>query len=295
MGITLKQLAAFKAIVEQGNFHKAAEHLRVTQPTLSATIKSLENELDISLLKRTTRTITLTLSGRELYSHLSPIFEKLQKAVASTRDVALGRGGAVSIRYIDFAMLGSLPEILAKFRKINPKVHVEIGFTSSSDQIEKVYNGRLDLGFILQNNTPLPKGVISKIISRESLVAVLPHDHKFASRRSVDLVELSSEDFVMGDPMWFGFNELIIKLCIKRGFLPQTNQSAHLREELMSFVMAGLGVLIYPNCIVNTSRFGLKIVPIRDVGKVITTSAIWHKHSSNPVLPSLLSQINELD
>lgn len=293
MRITLRQLTAFKSIVEKGNFNKAAQYLDLTQPTLSATLKSLEKELGMPVLDRTTRSIRLTPAGQELYSHLSTIFERLQKAVTSTQDVAAGRGGSVSICYIDFAMLGNLPKILARFRKVNPKVQVEIAFTSSSEQIEQVYKGRLDLGFILQNNTPLPKGVISKPISRESLVTVLPQDHKFASRETLDLVELANEEFVMGDPMWFGYNELVMNLCIRRGFRPRIRQSAHLREELLSFVMAGLGILIYPSCIINTSRFGLKAIPIRDVGKVITTSAIWLKHSSNPVLPSLLAQIGE--
>ena len=87
---------------------------------------------------------------------------------------------------------------------------------------------------------------------------------------------LKDEDFIMGDSTWSGFNNLVIRLCTSRGFQPRIRETAHLREELLSLVMAGLGTLIYPKCIENTSRFGLKIVPINDVKSIVTTLSLIH-------------------
>lgn len=294
MRVNLRQLAAFKAIAEQGGYRKAAEFLNVSQPTLTATIKSLEEEIGAAVLDRTTRTVKMTAAGQELYAHLGHLFDQLHQAVVSTRDVAAGRGGLISLTYIDFAMLGNLPEILMKYHEVNPKVRVNIAFASSREQIEQVHGGRTDLGFIMQGKTPLPKGIANRPILREGLVAVLHPDHRFAARDGLELAELAKEDFVMGGPMWASYNDLITNLCIKRGFLPRTRQTAHLREELLSFVMAGLGILIYPECILNTTRFGLAVVPLRDVGHVVSTSAIWRENSTNPVLPSLLQKIDDL-
>ena len=89
-----------------------------------------------------------------------------------------------------------------------------------------------------------------------------------------------------------GFNNLVTRLCASRGFQPRIRETAHLREELLSLVMAGLGTLIYPKCIENTSRFGLKIVPINDVKSIVTTSAVWLKRSSNKNLIFMLDQID---
>ena len=57
--------------------------------------------------------------------------------------------------------------------------------------------------------------------------------------------------------------------------------------------MAGLGTLIYPECIENTSRFGLKIVPITDVKSIVTTSAVWLKRANNKNLILMLNQIDD--
>lgn len=294
MKVTLRYLEIFKAIVEKGSYRKAAEHLDLRQPSLSTAIKNLEQELGLVLIDRSNRDVRLTLAGRELYGHLSPIFERLALAISSTKGVSLGRGGSISVGYIDFAMLGPLPQLLTKFRAVNPNIHVDINFISSRKQIEEIYKGTLDIGFIMSNDNKLPTGISAKPISREGLVAVLPPNHAFSERSFISLNDLKKEDFVMGDLTWSGFNNLIIRLCTTRGFQPHVRETALLREELLSLVMAGLGILIYPKCIKNTSRFGLKVVPIRDVSSIVTTSAVWLKKSQNSNLSYFLDQIPEI-
>lgn len=292
MKVKLKHLEIFRAIIESGSYHKAATNLELTQPTLTVAIKNLERELGTSLIDRSTRYVKFTPAGKELYTHLPSIFERLEMALTSTKEVALGGGGSISVGYIDFAMLGPLPELLTKFRTVKTNVHVDLSFISSRNQIEAVYKRTIDLGFIMSNDNTLPDDVCSKPISREGLVAVLPPNHKLTNRSAINLSDLKDEDFIMGDSTWSGFNNLVIRLCTSRGFQPRIRETAHLREELLSLVMAGLGTLIYPKCIENTSRFGLKVVPINDVKSIVTTSAVWLKRSSNKNLIFMLEQIN---
>jgi DNA-binding transcriptional LysR family regulator len=292
MKVKLKHLEIFRAIIESGSYHKAATNLELTQPTLTVAIKNLERELGTSLIDRSTRYVKFTPAGKELYTHLPSIFERLEMALTSTKEVALGGGGSISVGYIDFAMLGPLTEVLTKFRTVKTNVHVDLNFISSRNQIEAVYKRTIDLGFIMSNDNTLPDDVCSKPISREGLVAVLPPNHKLTNRSAINLSDLKDEDFIMGDSTWSGFNNLVIRLCTSRGFQPRIRETAHLREELLSLVMAGLGTLIYPKCIENTSRFGLKVVPINDVKSIVTTSAVWLKRSSNKNLIFMLEQIN---
>lgn len=292
MKVKLKHLEIFRAIIESGSYHKAATNLELTQPTLTVAIKNLERELGTSLIDRSTRYVKFTPAGKELYTHLPSIFERLEMALTSTKEVALGGGGSISVGYIDFAMLGPLTELLTKFRTVKTNVHVDLNFISSRNQIEAVYKRTIDLGFIMSNDNTLPDDVCSKPISREGLVAVLPPNHKLTNRSAINLSDLKDEDFIMGDSTWSGFNNLVIRLCTSRGFQPRIRETAHLREELLSLVMAGLGTLIYPKCIENTSRFGLKVVPINDVKSIVTTSAVWLKRSSNKNLIFMLEQIN---
>lgn len=291
MRLTLRHLIAFKTIVEQGTFRKSAEYLNISQPALSVTINSLEEELGTAVFDRTTRSVRLTAAGRELYSHLGPIFDRLHRAFVSTKDAAAGLGGSISISYIDFAILGPLPSILLRYRAVNPNVRVEISFANSLSQIERVHSGTVDVGFILDSGMALPKEIQRRTINSEGLLAVLPPDHHLADRKGIALNELADEDFIMGDAFWRYYNDMIRGMCLSHGFTPRIRQSALLRDELLSFVMAGLGVLVYPECIRKAPRFGLHMVPIEDVGPIVSTVAIWLAASTNPILPSLLELI----
>lgn len=292
MRLTVRQLLVFKTIVEEGGFRRGAEALHTSQPALSNTIKALEDALGIPVFYRTTRSVRLTEAGRELFNRTGQIFDLLEETSLATQDVAAGRGGAITISYVDFAILGPLPEILESYRAINPRIQIKIGFGATLKQIEQVKNGHVDVGFIMDIDTRLPQGIERRQISLESLVVILPPSHRLARRDSIELAELADESFIAGDS-WLRYTNLINDLCVERGFVPKVTQKAYLRDEMLAFVLAGLGVLVYPTCIMNAGRFGLSAVPISDVPKLIKTSAIWKAKATNPVLPSFLSLIPE--
>lgn len=288
MRLTFRQLLVFKTVAEQKSFRKGAKILHTSQPALSNAVKALEDVLGVSVFERTTRSLGLTAAGRELYGRIGPIFKQLDEAVVSTQDVAAGRGGTISIAYIDFAILGPLPDILERHREVNPRVQINIRFGSTKQQIDALRSGTIDVGFIMDIDTALPPGIRRCEIGLEGLVAVMPPTHRLAQRNSIELAELADEYFVTGDAGWERYNDLIYDLCVKRDFVPRVRQKAFLRDEMLSFVLAGHGVLIYPECIKNAGRFGLTMVPIHDVPRLIKTVAIWKGNSANPVLPSFL-------
>ncbi|OED42582.1 hypothetical protein AB833_06125 [Chromatiales bacterium (ex Bugula neritina AB1)] len=80
-------------------------------------------------------------------------------------------------------------------------------------------------------------------------------------------------------------------MCLERGFAPKTGQVAYLRDEFFTFVLLGMGILIYPENVVRAKRAGLKAVPIRDVGKVVDVSAVWRKEIRNPALQGFLDLV----
>ena len=94
----------------------------------------------------------------------------------------------------------------------------------------------------------------------------------------------------MGDT-WTRYNQLLRELCVERNFVPKATHKAFLRDEMLAFVMAGMGVLVYPPCIRNAGLYGLKIIPITDVPPVVRTTAIWRADARNPVLPSFLREV----
>src|SRR5262245_25520119 len=80
-GTQFAQLTAFVAVAEQSSFTKAAAHLGISTPSLSQTIRSLEEQFGVRLLNRTTRSVALTDAGAELLAHLNPVIEGIDRAI----------------------------------------------------------------------------------------------------------------------------------------------------------------------------------------------------------------------
>lgn len=293
---TLRQLLVLKTVVEQGSFRKSAEVLNTSQPALSNTIKSLEGVLGTPVFLRTTRSVEPTAAGRALYGRTGPIFDMIEAATVEARDAAEGRAGRLRMTYVDFAILGGLPDVLEAFRARNPKVQIDISFSRTLEQIEKLHKNQIDVGFIFDLDTPLPPAFNRIVFSVEGLAAVVPRTHPLARRATLELAELKGEPIIAGDARWERYTDLVNEQCILRGFTLDIAQRAYLRDEMLSLVLGGLGVLIYPHCIMNAARYGLRAIPVSDVPELISTSLIWRADSTNPIVEPFVEAVrNALD
>ncbi|MEI4261553.1 LysR family transcriptional regulator [Roseovarius sp. D0-M9] len=287
---TIRHLIVLKTVVEERNVTKSAALLNSSQPSLSRTIKELEAIVGCQLFDRTTRSINPTNAGRELYARGIQVLNDLDAAVTLARDVADGRSGELKIGYMDFAIVGQLPGILRRFSKKNPRVRVDAQWHMSQDQIDLLMKGRMDVGFI--SGSPTVGALEKREISRERLIAVFPETHPLAKQKSVSLSDLNGENLVLGDENWYHYTDLLIELCVQQGFVPRVSQTARTRDGILGFVLAGAGVTIYPECILNAPRQGLHFVPIEGIGRPVIISVVWRKNSQNPVLTSFLREVH---
>lgn len=286
---TVRHLVILKTVVEERNVTKSAALLNSSQSSLSRTIKELEEIVGCQLFDRTTRSINPTNAGRELYARGIQILNNLDEAVASARDVADGRSGELKIGYMDFAIVGQLPGILRRFSERNPRVRVDAQWHMSQDQVDLLMKGRIDVGFI--SGAPDTAALEKREISRERLIAVLPETHPLAKHKTVSLSDLNGENLVLGDENWYHYTDLLIELCVQQGFVPRVSQTSRTRDGILGFVLAGAGVTIYPECILNAPRLGLNFVPIEGIGRPVIISVVWRKNRQNPVLNSFLREI----
>ena len=143
-----KQLEAFVAVVDYGSFSEAARRLYLTQPTISAHIRSLEDELHMKLIIRTTKKITITAKGYQLYDGAVRMLE--------IRNNLLENFTGVHKHMIDLAASTIpssylLPELLVAFGKTHPNVYFHSLQSDSSDSISRVLDGSVDLALVGQN------------------------------------------------------------------------------------------------------------------------------------------------
>ena len=143
-----KQLEAFVAVVDYGSFSEAARKLYLTQPTISAHVRSLEEELHTRLILRTTKKTTITTRGYQLYVSAVRMLE--------IRNNLLENFTGVQKHMIDLAASTIpssylLPEILAAFGKTHPDIYFHSIQADSAESINRVLDGTVDLALVGQN------------------------------------------------------------------------------------------------------------------------------------------------
>lgn len=143
-----KQLEAFVAVVDYGSFSEAARKLYLTQPTISAHVRSLEEELHTRLILRTTKKTTITTRGYQLYDSAVRMLE--------IRNNLLENFTGVQKHMIDLAASTIpssylLPEILAAFGKTHPDIYFHSIQADSAESINRVLDGTADLALVGQN------------------------------------------------------------------------------------------------------------------------------------------------
>ena len=143
-----KQLEAFVAVVDYGSFSEAARRLYLTQPTISAHIRSLEDELHMKLIIRTTKKTTITAKGYQLYDSAVRMLEirnnLLENFTGAHKHMIDLAASTIPSSYL-------LPELLAAFGKTHPDVYFHSIQSDSSESISRVLDGTVDLALVGQN------------------------------------------------------------------------------------------------------------------------------------------------
>src|SRR5258708_29356571 len=140
-GSQFAELSAFAAVAEHRNFTKAAAQLGISPPTLSQTIRALEERLGLRLLNRTTRSVALTEAGERLLGHLQPVLQGLDRAIEAVnafRDKPVGAVRLTVARATAFSLVAPLvPEFLAEY----PGIRLEI---VADDRPGDIVSGHFD-------------------------------------------------------------------------------------------------------------------------------------------------------
>jgi DNA-binding transcriptional LysR family regulator len=282
--VELRHLRYFITVAEELHFGRAAEKLRISQPPLSMQIRSLEEELGVTLLNRTQRHVSLTQAGNTLLLEARQILARIEQAVMLTRRAARGEIGELAIGFITVADYNVLPSLLREFRNRHPLVNLTLREATTDSQIEDLVNGRLDVGFVLP---PIPEPALESVpILREPLVLALPDRHPLAhSVGSVRLSSLAQTPFILFPRhMAPGLYDDIVSFCRAAGFSPQVEQEAVQMQTIVSLVSAELGAALIPQSMRNLQRTGVAYRNLRETSPLIEIHLAWRRNDALPAL-----------
>ena len=189
----LRQLQSLMAVVEYKSFSKAAEKLFISQPTISTHIRMLEEELNSRLIIRTTKSIEVTMHGRELYECAHQIFSLkdnlVQRWAEENKKIIRVGASTIPADYI-------LPGILPVFRKHEPDIKFYIHQNDSQNIISGLLNGNFSLGMVGMKQQ-------EKMISfvpfyQDEMVMITPKKERFFN---INKDSFSLKDIIFNEPI----------------------------------------------------------------------------------------------
>lgn len=246
--IELRHLRYFVAVAEELHFGRAALRLHLAQPPLSQQIRKLEEILGYPLFLRTSRAVKLTSAGEVFLERSRRTLRNVQEDMEEARSVGRGEEGFLRVGFIGSAMLTALPAMLGRYRRLYPKVNLQLHESYTSSVVQQLLKGELDAGF-LRDSGPTSGLEIEPLFS-EPFIAVLPKKHSLAKRKTISAKELRDEPFVFFSPSAGSLAYAKpVSLCEQYGFRPHVVQEAPQWLTIMRLIGAGLGVTIAPACV----------------------------------------------
>ncbi|KIH83919.1 LysR family transcriptional regulator [Pseudomonas batumici] len=239
----LNDLQAFRAVVEQGSFRKAAQAISISQPALSRRVEKLEDALGVRLFERTTRRVSLTQVGRAFAPTVERLLDDLDLALLGITDVASTRLGHVTVACVPSAAYYFMPKVVAHYHRQYPKIRVKVLDSSANDVHAAVLSGEADFGLSFTGN--LQAEIEFELLVEERYVMACRRDHPLAGRASVTWTELYQQDYISLDKT--SGNRFLLDQALV-GIAPQKPGVCETRHvtTMIGLVEAGLGVAAVP-------------------------------------------------
>ncbi|HMF53646.1 MAG TPA: LysR substrate-binding domain-containing protein [Edaphobacter sp.] len=246
--LELRHLRYFVAVAEELHFGRAAKRLHLAQPPLSQQIRKLEEILGYPLFLRTSRAVKLTAAGEVFLERARRTLRNVQEDMEEARSIGRGDEGSLRVGFIGSGMLTPLPSMLGRYRKLYPRVQLQLSESYTSNIALLLNRGALDAGFLRDGGTI--DGLKVEPLFSEPFVAVLPAGHRLAARNVISAGDLRDEPFVFFAPIAGALAyEKPVSLCEEHGFCPHVVQEAPQWLTILRLIGAGLGVSIAPACV----------------------------------------------
>ena len=239
-----RRLQVFHAVARQLSFTKAAEDLNMTQPAVTFQIRQLEEDFNTRLFDRGHNKINLTEAGQKVYKYSIQIFEIYDEMKESIGELTGGHAGIIYIGASTTIAEYLLPALLGGFKQKFPEINIHLKVSNTDAVVKMVEENNIDLGFVegFVNN----KLLLVEKCSTDHLVAVMPKNHKLATKKSVSVKDLAKEPFIFREH-GSGTREVISDYLQKHGASEEEMNSTMVLgspEAVKGAIEAGMGVSI---------------------------------------------------
>ncbi|HWW19339.1 MAG TPA: LysR substrate-binding domain-containing protein [Steroidobacteraceae bacterium] len=281
--LKLKDLRYLVAVADTRHFGRAAAKCFVSQPTLSAQLRKLEDYLGVQLIERRPRKVALTEAGENIAQRARSMLESGDAIVslALTRRDPLA--GALRLALLPTIGPYLLPHVALRIRKALPRLELMLYEYRTNPLLERLQQGEIDVGILA-----LPvqgDGLITRELYQEPFVAALPASHRLAGRARVRVEDLQGESVLLLED-GHCLRDQALAVCSRSGVQERHDFRATSIETLRQMVAAGVGVTLLPELAsVGTygATRGLTVLPFAKPVPTRTIGAVWRKSTARAV------------
>ncbi|MGD8424248.1 MAG: LysR substrate-binding domain-containing protein [Gammaproteobacteria bacterium] len=278
-GISIRALGYLVALAEEKHFGRAAERCHVSQPTLSAQIKKLEEQLEVRLVERSQRRVMLTDIGAEIVERARRVLQEVDAVCEIARSYQDPLSGELRIGLIPTVGPYLLPMVAPVLRKALPRLRLYLVEHQTADLLAALDNGRVDMAVLA-----LPAGQdgleIQPLYS-EPFLAALPAGHPLCQRPHLKIHDLDGETLLLLED-GHCLRDQALEVCGKININEPQDFRATSLETLRQMVASGLGVTLLPR-LATEHPFGrtpgLVVRPLRNPVPDRTVAGVWRRTS----------------
>lgn len=189
------KLKVFCTVVETKSFTKTSRIVHLSQPAVSLQMQSLEEFFETKLFNKTGKQVSLTAAGKILYEHATHIMEHYNGVVKEISKLTGSMKGAIALGASTTLGNYILPHIITDFKRIHPKIRIKLRIGNTERIEDLMHAGFVDFG-IVEGRTSRTNTKTEKVISDQLALIVHPK-HPLARKRSVSVLDLTREPFIM--------------------------------------------------------------------------------------------------
>ncbi len=251
-----RNLECFVALADEAHFHRAAQRCNISQPGISQQLRKLEEHLEVTLLNRSSRQVSLTPAGAAFLVEARRILHDIDNATRIARLVDQGLQGTLVIGSTASGLFILLPEIIERFTGRHSAIQVDVRHMTTHEQEIALERSEIQAGIC---HPPLS----NRKLGAEMLVSlpfsvVMPEHHPLASRETIRLADLCNETAILF-PRQVGplLYDSMVSLFRQEGFLPERIIEASPVQSIIAMAACGAGFGFVASSVQQLPRRGV--------------------------------------
>ncbi len=236
------RLKSYCLVVETKSFSRAAQAKHMTQSAMSRLVKSLEDELGVTLLHRKGKVAVPTPEGRLFYEHARKILEGYTRmeqdlgfATRAAKDVLrLGTSRTPAIHL--------LPEAVYEFAKTHPEIRIDLSVRGAASVLRDLRDNKIDVGIV--EGTVVDGSFSAEIIAEDEIVLIAPENHPLTKKKDITIQDLIAEPFIL--PEQGSGTRALVDAFFREARLDAKNIKVRMTlgspEFVVQMVQAGMGI-----------------------------------------------------